>query len=114
MISVDSQIKLPRGQIVITRDAAKTLSIEDVAVALGRHFGGKPRDETALYRQRNDRRRPGCRLLSVHRSRTGLRFWVVTDTVTSVTTLLLPGEPRPAGRCRAQPQRERAKPFYHR
>jgi hypothetical protein len=43
--------------------------------------------------ERNDQSvEEGFRLLSVYRSRSGVRFWVITEADRSVTTVLLPEE----------------------
>ncbi len=91
MVSMDSSSKFPHGRVVVTSNAAESLSVEDMAVALGRHLQGDWGDLAAPNRQDNERGLlQGCRLLSAYQTRTGLRFWIITEPDRSVTTVLLP------------------------
>ena len=65
-----------------------SLSVEDMAVALGRHLRGDWGELAAPNRQDNERGLlQGCRLLSAYQARTGLRFWVITEADRSATNV---------------------------
>lgn len=94
MVKPNSNSRLPCGPVVLTDNAAKKLSIEDVAVALGRHFAGERGGVPAPDRNaKNHGRLRGFRSLSANRSRAGLRFWVITEAASSITTVLLDQDP---------------------
>ena len=78
-----SQVKFAPGRVVVTENASRKISNEDVLKALCRHlqgdrgdFGGLGQVETELGR-----------LLSAYRSAEGLRFWIITEA--DRTTVLL-------------------------
>lgn len=83
--------KFPLGRTVITRNARSVLADEDVCAALVRHAAGDWGELDAEDRAANEAAlRDGSRLLSVFRSATGQRFYVITEWDRSVTTVLLP------------------------
>jgi hypothetical protein len=91
MLQVQSGSKFPPGRVVITANAAKELSHEDIALALRRHLRGDWGELDAPNRDANERALLlGCQLLSAFSSRTGLRFWIITEPTRSATTVLLP------------------------
>jgi hypothetical protein len=91
MLQLESAPKFPPGRVVITDHAAEELSREEVARALERHLRGDWGDLEAPNRRENERALlQGCRLLSAYSSRTGLRFWIITEPDRSATTILLP------------------------
>ena len=90
MLQVESRSKFPPGRVVITANAAKALSHEDVTLALRRHLHGDWGELEAPDRSANERALLlGCRLLSAYASRTGLRFWIITEPDRSVTNVEL-------------------------
>lgn len=79
------------GRVVMTRNAAASLRLKDVLLALRRHASGDWGDVDSEDWQENDLSLTrGFRILSVYRSRSGTRFWVITEADRSVTTVLLP------------------------
>jgi hypothetical protein len=79
------------GAVVITPTALETLDGGDVQRALNRHHGGdwgelcehdRCENETALAK--------GGRLFSVYRDRSSTKFYIITETDRSATTVLLP------------------------
>jgi hypothetical protein len=88
---VFDQALFPLGQLVITANAKDALHPEDVAAALRRHATGNwgelcDEDKAANQRALTD----GSRLFSVYRDRGGVKFYVITESDRSVTTVLLP------------------------
>jgi hypothetical protein len=84
--------RFPLGQLVITRAAVSRLTPEEIAEGMVRHAGGdwgaiSPADvaenELAL--------REGFRLLSAY-GRGDRRFWIITESDRSATTVLLPDD----------------------
>lgn len=82
------------GRVVATRGAIAELTNDDIKVALGRHAvgdWGNLLDEDD--RQANEQAlQDGARLLSAYRSSAGVKFWIITESDRSVTTVLLPEE----------------------
>ena len=86
-----AQPKFPLGRTVITRNALSALPHEDVCAALSRHAAGDWGDLDAEDRVANERALlDGSRLVSVYRSTSGQRFYVITEWDRSITTVLLP------------------------
>jgi hypothetical protein len=84
-------VSFPLGQTVITPNAAASVEHDDVLAALRRHASGDWGELGAEDRAANDRALvEGTRLLSAYRSRSGIRFWIITEADRSVTTILLP------------------------
>ena len=81
----------PLGQTVITRNALDQLHPEDVYLSLRRHarrdWGDCCREDA---RANNEALLEGSRLLSVYRDRNGVKFWIITESDRSATTILLP------------------------
>ena len=91
MLQLESAPKFPPGRVVITDHAAEEILPEDIALALRRHVQGDWGELEAPNRRANERALLlGCRLLSAYSSRTGLRFWIITEPDRSATTVLLP------------------------
>ncbi|MBI3867405.1 MAG: hypothetical protein HY299_02655 [Verrucomicrobia bacterium] len=83
--------KFPLGQTCITPAAQETLNPMDIVRSLARHAGGDwgecgkedwAENELSL--------KEGFRLFSVYRDSRGTRFWIITESDRSVTTILLP------------------------
>ncbi len=82
--------KFPLGQIVITANAQAQLDPEDVQQGLSRHAGGDwgevcPEDA----RSNSEALKHNHRLLSVY-GKGQKRFWIITESDRSVTTVLMP------------------------
>lgn len=83
--------KFPLGQIVMTANAADQLDSQAVNEALIRHASGDWGEVDEHDRKENELSlREGYRLLSVYRSASGLKFWIITEADRSVTTVLMP------------------------
>jgi hypothetical protein len=83
--------KFPLGQTVITPNALKQLTQDDVLGALTRHAAGDWGEVAPEDRQENELSlREGFRLLSVYRSSAGAKFWIITEADRSATTVLMP------------------------
>ncbi len=82
---------LPVGKIVVTPNALARLTEEDITAALLRHVFGDWGDVCAEDKAQNDRALlEGTRILSVYHAANGTKFWIITETDRSVTTVLLP------------------------
>jgi hypothetical protein len=91
MRSHDSGPKFPPGEVVISANASRQLTTEDVQTALQRHLRADWGDLAARDPVENERGLlQGCRLLSAYRSAQGARFWVITEPDHSQTRILLP------------------------
>ena len=79
------------GSLFITPNAAKAVHSSDVIDALARHlqqdWGLVDGEDSAA----NDRAvAEGARILSAYRDRYGTKFWIITESDRSVTSVLLP------------------------
>ena len=76
---------------MVTRTALASLPTRDIAVALDRHRRGDWGDVGKQDWQANERAlKHGERLLSVYRTASGTKFWIITEWDRSITTVLLP------------------------
>jgi 5S rRNA maturation endonuclease (ribonuclease M5) len=83
--------KLRLGRIVSTPNALEHLTEQDIALAIGRHSRGDWGELDDEDKQANERALiEGTRLLSVYRSASGVKFYVITEHDRSATTILLP------------------------
>jgi hypothetical protein len=79
------------GRIVATPAALAEVQQDDILAALRRHHAGDWGDLVESDREANDRALlDGTRLLSAYQSRSGVRFWIITEADRSTTTILLP------------------------
>ena len=82
--------KFPLGQIVITSNAAAILDSGPVNEGLRRHAAGDWGDVCPEDASLNDEAlKAGDRLLSVY-GNGERRFWIITESDRSVTTVLMP------------------------
>lgn len=81
------------GRTVITPGALDAIPAEEITLALSRHERGdwgfvcdddRAENELSL--------KEGFRLMSIYETKTGLRFWIITEADRSATTVLLPDE----------------------
>ena len=85
--------KFVLGQIVATPNALGQLTRVDLLRALARHARGDWGDVVLEDGEANDQALvAGARLLSVYHSGTGVKFWIITESDRSVTTVLLPAD----------------------
>ena len=88
---VVSGSKFPLGQTVITAHALETLHSEDVANALRRHACGDWGEVCPADAAENELSlQEGFRLLSAYTDRHGGKFWSITESDRSYSTVLLP------------------------
>lgn len=83
-------IRFPLGQLVTTANASLRLNTEEVLTALRRHACGDWGDLCPEDTLANDSSvQEGGRLLSAY-GEGDRRFWIITESDRSVTTILLP------------------------
>jgi hypothetical protein len=83
--------KFRLGHIVSTPNALSQLTQEDILLGIQRHQAGDWGDVDEHDRRENEfSLQKGFRLLSVYRSASGVKFWLITEADRSVTTVLLP------------------------
>jgi hypothetical protein len=91
MVAVAYGPRFRLGRVVITPAAMAEIHPHEVARALARHGRGDWGDLGADDWRENDRcLHQGGRLLSVYRGDNGAKFWIITESDRSVTTVLLP------------------------
>jgi hypothetical protein len=87
----NNEVKFPLGRVVATAHAAHSIPPDEIFAALSRHAQGDWGDVCDEDRKENELSlRQGFRLLSIYRSQSGLKFWIITEADRSVTTVLLP------------------------
>lgn len=81
------------GKLVATPGVLKAIPGVELTNALTRHLRGDWGDACDEDRASNDRAiKSGDRIFSVYHSKSGVKFWVITDRDRSATTILLPSE----------------------
>jgi hypothetical protein len=88
-------MKFQPGQIVATPGALEAFraSGESPLTFLRRHLAGDWGEVDEHDRRENELSlQNGWRLLSAHTLSTGVKFWIITEADSSVTTFLLPDE----------------------
>jgi hypothetical protein len=83
--------KFALGQVVATPNAMSSIPNPEIQSALTRHLFGDwgdvcPADHAANELALVD----GSRLFSVYHTKSGLKFWIITEWDRSATTILLP------------------------
>jgi hypothetical protein len=87
----DARAKFDLGQLVATPNALANLNPQDVAAAVRHHLTGDWGELDEHDRRANERAlTDGSRLFSAYRDRGGTKFWVITESDRSATTVLLP------------------------
>lgn len=88
-----SAATFPLGTLVQTGGSREIINFNDVERALGKHmrrdWGDCGEDDIAANRRSLAE---GGRILSVHQTSVGVKFWIVTEADRSATTVLLPCE----------------------
>lgn len=97
MISLDSiSHALPKfalGDVVLTSGALGKLKQTDVKIAIARHGNGDWGELEPAERRENDERvEKGGALAPIYRDTKGVRFYVLTESDRSTTTVLVPEE----------------------
>lgn len=81
------------GRVMITRNAKDTLPHVEVDAAIQRHLHGDWGDvDKSDGRANEDALRDGDRLFSVYHTADGVKFWIITESDRSATTVLLPSD----------------------
>ena len=93
MISLDSVPQFPLGEVVVTPGAALGLDPKDVQTSIARHTRGDWGELEPDERRLNDERlEKGGPLASIYKDSRGIKFYILTESDRSVTTILLPEE----------------------
>ncbi|MEO5914433.1 MAG: hypothetical protein ABIS50_09390 [Luteolibacter sp.] len=83
--------KFHLGQLLATPNALSKIPNEDIQTALARHSREDWGDVCPEDWKANDHAlKTERRLLSAYRSTEGVKFWIITESDRSVTTVLLP------------------------
>ena len=83
--------KFALGRLVATPNALAQVPSDEMLTALARHAGGVWGDVCPEDWQANEQAlSAGFRLLSAFHTRTGTKFWIITEADRSVTTVLMP------------------------
>ena len=91
VITVDPRFN--PGRLMITCNAKNALPCGEVDAAINRHLSGDRGDVCESDGQLNeDALRDGDRLLSVYHTADGVKFWIITESDRSATTVLLPSD----------------------
>ena len=81
------------GRLMITRNAKDVLPHMEVNAAIERHLNGDWGDVCPSDWQLNeDALKHGDRLLSVYHTHDDVKFWIITESDRSTTTVLLPSD----------------------
>ena len=81
------------GRICATPNALAALCQSEIFTSLQRHQAGDWGDVDDHDRQANDAAlQDGSRLFSVYHSANQVKFWIITESDRSVTTVLLPSD----------------------
>jgi hypothetical protein len=81
------------GRLVVTTNAEAELDHEDLHNSINRHLSGDWGDVCAEDNEANETALQfGGRLFSVYHDREGVKFWIITESDRSVTTVLLPDD----------------------
>ncbi len=87
----DTTPKFQGGKYVMTAEAFRVLDPADVKAALDRHHRGDWGELCLEDKQANqDALATGGRLFSSYQDRNRRKFWIITESDRSVTTVLLP------------------------
>ncbi len=81
------------GRLMITHNAKDVLPHMEVNAAIERHLNGDWGDVCPSDWQLNeDALKHGDRLLSVYHTHDDVKFWIITESDRSATTVLLPSD----------------------
>ena len=86
-------VKFPLGKLLMTPGVHAQVPPSEMTQALRRHARGDWGDVDPDDIGVNDRSLlDGSRLLSVYKTKTGVKFWIITEADRASTTVLLPDE----------------------
>lgn len=81
------------GRLMITRNAKDVLPHMEVDAAIKRHLNGDWGDVCQSDGALNEQAlRSGDRLFSVYHTQDDVKFWIITESDRSATTVLLPSD----------------------
>ena len=81
------------GNLYFTPAVENELVPEDIVAAVKRHYAGDWGDVCPEDRKANETAlAEGGRLFSVYHDRKGVKFWIITESDRSATTVLLPDD----------------------
>lgn len=81
------------GRLMITRNAKDVLPRAEVDAAIKRHLNGDWGDVCQSDGALNEQAlRSGDRLFSVYHTQDDVKFWIITESDRSATTVLLPSD----------------------
>ena len=81
------------GRVMITRNAKEALPPSEVNTAINRHLRGDWGDVCDSDGKLNDDAlRNGDRIFSVYHTADSVKFWIITESDRSATTVLLPSD----------------------
>ncbi len=81
------------GRVLATRAAIAEIPPNEILAALKRHERGDWGELTPEDAAANDQALTlGLRILSAYRSKTGTKFWIITEADRTLTTVLLPSD----------------------
>ncbi len=84
-------VTFPLGRIIVTANALSRLTQVDILTALRRHAASDWGDLDEEDRNENTfSLENGLRLFSVYHAVSGTKFWIITESDRSCTTVLLP------------------------
>lgn len=86
-------VKFPLGRQLMTPGARDGIPPSEMMQALRRHARGDWGDLDEEDRRSNDLAlKNGARLVSAYHTKSGTKFWIITEWDRSATTVLLPDE----------------------
>lgn len=86
-------VRFPLGRLLMTPGVQAQIPPSELMQALRRHAHGDWGDLGEEDCRSNELAlKDGARLLSAYHSRSGVKFWVITEADRSATTVLLPDE----------------------
>ena len=88
-----TQAKFWPGNLYVTEPVGSKVRREDIVAAVNRHYVGDWGDVcNEDYQANEEALAEGGRLFSVYHDRAGVKFWIITESDRSVTTVLLPDD----------------------
>lgn len=86
-------MKFNLGRLVITPAALESIPADDICNAINRHVCGDWGDLVPAEREENELAlKNGLHLMSVYHASNGTKFYVLTEALRTVTTVLLPAD----------------------
>jgi hypothetical protein len=93
IVDIDPKAKFWLGRLVVTANAEDGLDHEDIHNSVNCHLSGDWGDLCVEDKDANEHAlQYGGRLFSVYHDRKGVKFWIITETDRSATTVLLPDD----------------------